>query len=154
MAHKKDVYLICSVRWCTPEIRAKMDAYVKGLEDKGITVHYPPRDVMQNTPQHEIDGTEVCEEHIDVMLHAKEIHIWYVMDPKVKTEGTFFDFGMAYMMHRVLKHMGRRLVFKLANPHELPAVVNPDTYLKVLIDLEIQTYKGSFADTVGGKHAV
>lgn len=146
MAHDKDVYLVCSVRWCSPEIRTKMDAYVKSLEDRGITVHYPPRDVMQSTPAAQVDGTEVCEEHIKVMLSCSEIHIWYIMQNEVKSEGIFFDFGMAYMMHRILKHMGRRLVFKLANPEELPPTVGINTYLKVLMDLEKQTYKGSFAE--------
>jgi hypothetical protein len=90
----QNIYLICPVRRCTPEVRAVMDAYVAGLEARGHKVHYPPRDVDQSNDD---GGVRICQEHLHAMLACDAVHVWW--DPA--STGSHFDLGMAYAMHAI-----------------------------------------------------
>jgi hypothetical protein len=127
----KKVYLVCPVRRCPPEITAEMDEYVAELERNGYKVHYPPRDADQTQ-----DGVEICLAHWSAMVAAEEIHLWWV--PGIST-GTYFDFGMAYMLYHLDAEAGSRAIkFVIANPHQAPDH-NQHSYYYVLNELEKAT---------------
>jgi len=119
------VYLICPVRHCSDEVRAKIDAYVQSLENKGYIVHYPPRDVKQTeTTEHAI-----CEAHARAMLVSDEVHAWW--DPT--SLGSHFDFGMAYMLF----HMwGKKFV--LANNPPITKTRSYGNYFRKLAEAEYE----------------
>lgn len=86
-----DVYLICPVRHASDEDRRFADRYVESLEQKGISVHYPPRDVDQSDDG---IGFALNAEHRDAMFACREVHV--IWDPD--SSGSRFDLGMAMML--------------------------------------------------------
>ena len=87
----KDVYLICPVRNATDEECRFADQYVEDLENRGISVHYPPRDVDQTDDG---VGLTLNSTHREAMLVCKEVHV--IWDPN--STGSHFDLGMAFML--------------------------------------------------------
>lgn len=118
--NKKIVYFVCPVRNCPDGVKEKLDAYVAKLEKKGYEVHYPHRNVNQ-----EADGIHICDVHCIAMMRADEVHLWWI--PGVST-GSYFDFGMAYM----LKRFKPLLKFVIANPEEAPEHNNKSYYAVLL----------------------
>jgi len=108
----KQVYLICPVRNCPPEVGAKIKAYVTKIESEGKIVHYPPRDVDQAQ-----GGLEICSQHRSAMVMCHEIHVWW----DNKSTGSHFDLGMAFMLSQ---YKGTHLEFVLANPEDVPATIS------------------------------
>ena len=88
----KDVYLICPVRDAEQETLEKMNHYVDDLESKGISVHYPPRDVDQTEDG---VGLAISTAHREAMLKCKEIHVFW----DNQSYGSHFDLGMAFMLN-------------------------------------------------------
>lgn len=88
----KDVYLICPVRNVTQGTFEKMNRYVDDLESKGISVHYPPRDVDQTEDG---VGLAISTAHREAMLECKEIHVFW----DNQSYGSHFDLGMAFMLN-------------------------------------------------------
>jgi len=86
-----NVYLICPVRNRSEEDRRFADRYVTELEQRGITVHYPPRDVDQTDDG---VGLKISRAHREAMLKCDEVHV--IWDEESK--GSHFDFGMAFML--------------------------------------------------------
>lgn len=115
-----NVYLVCPVRKCPPEIKAELDAYVAKLEAEGHHVHYPHRDVDQKA-----SGVEICRHHADAMMDADEVHVWWVPDD-IST-GSYWDAGMAYMLQEF-----SNIPIRLANP--IPAAIDPKSYYAVLLE--------------------
>lgn len=106
---KKIIYLICPVRNCSPEVKARMDYYVKYLEDiQGHKVHYPPRDLDQTDK----NGIDILTTHCSAMMGVDEVHIWWDKD----SSGSKFDLGMALMCRSAWR---ADLRFVLANPDEV-----------------------------------
>ena len=89
----KMIFLICSVRGATKEEAAIAGAYVKDLEDKGNKVHWPPRD----TDQKDNRGLRICNDNCEAMMRADEIHILW----NPASQGSLFDFGMAFILRRL-----------------------------------------------------
>ncbi|MBU1702642.1 MAG: hypothetical protein KJ970_00130 [Candidatus Eisenbacteria bacterium] len=87
----KDIYLICPVRNVTEEQRRFADLYVEALEKRGVSVHYPPRDVDQTDDG---VGLTLNSTHRQAMFACKEVHV--IWDPS--SRGSTFDFGMAFML--------------------------------------------------------
>ncbi len=85
------VYLICPVRNRSEEDRRAADRYVADLEQHGITVHYPPRDVDQTDDG---VGLKINHAHRAAMLQCDEVHVIWDNESK----GSHFDFGMAFML--------------------------------------------------------
>jgi hypothetical protein len=85
---KKRTYIICPVRFVSPEESEALKNYVDSLGED-YEVHYPPRDVDQTQ-----DGTAICEQHRDFMLTADEIHVFW----NGVSTGSHFDLGMAYAL--------------------------------------------------------
>ena len=93
----KRIYLICPVRNSSETARRFADEYVAGLEARGNSVHYPPRDVDQTDDG---VGLAISEAHRTAMLSCDEVHVLW--DPA--SVGSHFDFGMAFML-RALRPM-------------------------------------------------
>ena len=106
-----DIYLICPVRDCLPEVKIQMDKYVIGLEAEGKKVHYPPRDVDQSLGEYDI-----CSKHRLSMKDCKEVHIWWDRS----STGSHFDLGMAFM----LLIFNPYLKIVLANPIDVPETIS------------------------------
>ena len=115
------IYLVCPVRKCPPEIKEKLEAYVAKLEADGHVVHYPHRDVPQDAP-----GPVICSLHRSAMVRSDAIHVWW--EQGIST-GTYFDFGMAYMLMTIRPD----LKFVIVNP--MKDVPVEKSYYGVLADL-------------------
>ena len=135
----KDAYLACPVRGCSPEMRAKLDAYVAAYEATGRTMHYPHRDVDQNA-----SGIVICEEHRRAMFRCKEFHLFWTQEfvpgmPASSNEvsrvstGSFVDLGMAYAIRYV-----QPLAFYIANWDDALPQMHADSYLALVAQLEAQ----------------
>ena len=92
----KDVYLLCPVRNADKETQKKMDEYVSGLEARGISVHYPPRDVDQTEDG---IGLAISTAHRGAMEACKEVHVFW----DSQSYGSHFDLGMAFMLNKIKK---------------------------------------------------
>ena len=104
MATKK-IYLICPVRRCGKREKKLLYEYVHKCEAAGDKVFYADRDVEQNDPT----GLNIITKERQAILDADEIRVWWKADKKGKSrsEGSVFDFGMAWMA-------GKKIV--IANP--------------------------------------
>jgi nucleoside 2-deoxyribosyltransferase len=85
-----NVYIICPVRNCSPERTAAIRAHAERLRKSGYTVHFPTDDVNQDDPT----GAAICRAHLDAMLAADFVHVFW----DVNSKGSHFDLGMAYAM--------------------------------------------------------
>ena len=85
------------------------DDYVAKLEARGLSVHYPPRDVDQTDDG---CGLEILSKHRDVMINCKEVHV--IWDENSK--GSHFDLGMAFILS-CLKGTRIKYAFR---PKQLP----------------------------------
>lgn len=86
-----NIYLICPVRNCSPEVARFADDYVHRLESRGATVHYPPRDVDQTDDG---VGLAISQAHREAMRNCDEVHVLW----DSASAGSHFDFGMAFML--------------------------------------------------------
>lgn len=107
------IYIICSVRNCTPQQKRDADAYVASLEKLGHNVHYPPRDVDQNDPT----GINICKAHSEYMAQCDEVHLMW----NTESNGSHFDLGMAWAYKKPIK-----LIVAYQND------INNKSYLKVI----------------------
>lgn len=64
------MYLICPVRNCSPQQRQFAAEYVEELEQQGIKVHYPPRDVDQTDDG---IGLRINEANRQALLECDEV---------------------------------------------------------------------------------
>lgn len=69
--------------------------YVKNLEAHGHKVHWPPRD----TDQKDDSGLRICNDNCEAMMKADEIHILW----NPASQGSLFDFGMAFILRKLQK---------------------------------------------------
>jgi hypothetical protein len=92
---KPDIYLIHPVRNITENERKFFNNYVKGLEKKGLNVHYPIRDVDQDDPT----GMRICCEHREAAKEVEEAHIY--LNPT--STGSVFDLGMVCYLDKPIK---------------------------------------------------
>ena len=90
----KCVYIICSVRESTDEVRKKLEDYAKSLEKKGYVVHLPHRDTDQ-----ENTSIGICNQNVQMICWADEIHIFF--DPN--STGSYFDMGAAFAFGKTIK---------------------------------------------------
>jgi hypothetical protein len=101
MAGKK-VYLVCPVRKLTPETKTRLDDYVKLLEDHGVKVHYPPRDVNQD----DSTGLRIMRAHREAMERSDEVHVFW----SPNSEGSVCDLGMALMAEKPIRLVNKEFV--------------------------------------------
>lgn len=94
-----NIYVICPVRNCPPDVGMKLDEHVRGLEECAcgdFSVYYPPRD----TPQADDGiGLAIVQHQLAAMKACDEVHIWY--DPASK--GSHVDLGMALALGKQLR---------------------------------------------------
>jgi hypothetical protein len=86
------IYLICPVRNRSEADRRFADEYVRDLEARGATVHYPPRDVDQTDDG---IGLAISSAHREAMTYCDEVHVIW----DAASVGSHFDFGMAFMLN-------------------------------------------------------
>jgi len=80
------VFVICPVRSGNRYI--EVEEYVKYLEARGHTVHWPPRDTGQDDPT----GYRICSDNHSAILLADEVHVAW----DGESQGCLFDLGMAF----------------------------------------------------------
>ncbi len=105
----KKVYLICPVRNADVTEKKQLDDYVDNLEAKGISVHYPPRDVDQTDDG---IGYGISDAHRKAMIECDEIHVFW----NGKSIGSHFDLGMAFMLQKF-----KKIKFVIVNDYESTA---------------------------------
>jgi hypothetical protein len=86
------IYLICSVRNADEISKNRSEDYVKKLESRGHSVHYPPRDVSQD----DASGAAICASHFFAMQCSDEVHVIW----DVESKGSHFDLGMAFALKK------------------------------------------------------
>lgn len=86
------IFLICPVREVTDEEKVATEKYVIDLETAGNKVHWPPRNTDQDDPV----GLRICQDNRQAIEDADEVHIWW----NDKSQGSFFDFGMAFALKK------------------------------------------------------
>lgn len=86
-----DVFLICSVRNASDELKSEMADYVKSLEDEGTSVYYPVRDTDQT-----MRGIDICRKSATEISKAKEVHVFYLSE----SQGTHFDMGISFVLNK------------------------------------------------------
>ena len=87
MSKKKKIYVVCSCRLMTDDIKDIQENVVSLLEEKGHEVYYPARDTDQKSTDIEIN-----KRHRKVIKKCDEVHV--VWNPK--SMGSHFDIGLAY----------------------------------------------------------
>jgi hypothetical protein len=98
----KNVFLICPVRNCPPEIAEKIERYVRSLAEAGNSVYWPYRDTNQN----DSIGARICADNRRALARAHEVHLWYFKG----SQGSLFDLGMLFGLNKKLV---------VANPEEI-----------------------------------
>lgn len=86
------IFLICPVRGVTDEEKVATEKYVLDLETAGNKVHWPPRNTDQDDPV----GLRICQDNRQAIEDADEVHIWW----NDKSQGSLFDFGIAFALKR------------------------------------------------------
>ncbi|MDP2668597.1 MAG: hypothetical protein Q8P07_02070 [bacterium] len=123
------IYLICPVRKCGKREKKAIEKYVSGLEAAGDKVFWADRDVEQNDDT----GIGIITAERQAIKEADEIHVWWKHKPNgaSKSEGSVFDFGMAWMA--MLLMPGKKI--RIANPEMVKAPAHK-SYTTVLIVLD------------------
>lgn len=99
----------------------RIKSYVENLRKEGHTVHWPKYDTDQNDDI----GTRICRDNGRAIIESDEIHIWWTG----KSQGSIFDFGMAFMAQLLLDKK-----IRLANPSDIMPKPSKD-FNNVLLDL-------------------
>lgn len=110
------IFLISPVRNMTPEVQARVDAYVAGLEADGHVVHYPIRDTDQDDSS---GGLRICQDNIRGIRNADAVHVWW----DGESEGGKFDLGAAMALDKPIK---------LANADEVQLPDLPKSFTHVV----------------------
>ena len=90
----KCIYIICSVRGATDEVRKKLEDYTEKLEEQGYAVHLPHRNTNQGGR-----SITICDDNVEAMKWADEIHIFFDKN----STGSFFDMGAAFALGKPIK---------------------------------------------------
>ena len=90
----KKIYIICSVRGATEEVRKKLEDYAESLEDQGHVVHLPHRDTDQDNT-----SIGICDQNTQMIEWADEVHIFY----DSTSTGSHFDMGAAFALDKPIK---------------------------------------------------
>jgi nucleoside 2-deoxyribosyltransferase len=88
------VFIICSVRQATDEIRQYLEDYTEFLEGFGMEVHLPHRDTDQTA-----SVLEICTQNRTAIKAADEVHIIFNPD----SFGSHFDLGMAFALGKKIR---------------------------------------------------
>jgi nucleoside 2-deoxyribosyltransferase len=88
----KRAYLICPVRGHDMSETAHL---VRGLEEEGWEIHWPPRD----TDQVDETGYRICKDNREAIRQADVVFV--VWDGK--SRGSLFDMGMAFAMDKPVR---------------------------------------------------
>lgn len=91
----KKIYLLSPVRNATDAEKKFIDNYVHKLESRGHKVHYPGR---RDTNQDDVIGLKICTSNRIAIKNSTEIHAYW----NGKSQGSFFDIGMAFMAEKPL----------------------------------------------------
>lgn len=122
------IYLICPVRKCGKKEKKLILKYVQERESAGDTVFYADRDVNQSDDT----GIGIITAERQAIKEADEIHVWWKHKPNgaSKSEGSVFDFGMAWMAMDFMP--GKKL--RIANP-EMVKAPQHKSYTTALVTL-------------------
>jgi hypothetical protein len=105
---KKKIFLICPVREVTDTEKEAIAQYVAFLKKAGHSVYWPLTDTNQDDPV----GLHICQDNRSAIIAADEIHIWW----NGKSQGSIFDFGMAFGLNKKIVLVNRDQV--PATPHK------------------------------------
>lgn len=92
---KKSIFVICSVRDADDKYRAKLENYVRNIEeDTQFCVHLPHRDTNQ-----EATSIEICKQNYNAIKDAYAVSVFY----NSKSQGTHFDLGVAFALGKEIR---------------------------------------------------
>lgn len=94
---KKDrmkIFIICSVRDASADLRDRLEKYTADLEADGHSVHLPHRNTDQTA-----DSISICRQNMRAIELADEVHIFY--DPA--SFGSHFDMGVSFAKGKPIK---------------------------------------------------
>lgn len=111
MDFKYDEFLICTVREADENDLNFLKNYVAETEATGKKVYYPARDTNQVD---ETGGYQICCDNNLAMRQSRKVSVYWT----TKSQGTKFDLGMAFNLHRT---ENRRI--KLANRSDVEKMV-------------------------------
>jgi len=92
-----NIYIICSVRDASNELREDLESYTAKLERAGHNVHLPHRDTKQGGR-----GIEICKQNVAAIENADEVHVFYCP----KSQGSHFDLGAAFALRKSVVIVG------------------------------------------------
>lgn len=93
MEHQYDEFLICTVREADDADKKFLEEYVKSQEAQGRRVYYPARNTNQID---ESGGYRICSDNNKAIKDSREISVYWTD----KSQGTKFDLGMAFELHK------------------------------------------------------
>ena len=87
------VFVICTVRNASEEVKKKLEIYADGLESAGRKVYLPHGDTNQND-----SSWNICTFNTNAIRDADEVHVFY----SGQSQGTHFDLGVAFALGKKL----------------------------------------------------
>lgn len=94
----KKAFLICPVRNATDEDRAEIDKILHAADTLNYEVYWPTRDTNQDDPV----GLDICQANRVAIERADEVWVYW----KDGSQGSIFDFGMAFAMGKPITLVG------------------------------------------------
>jgi hypothetical protein len=131
-----NIFIICPVRNASPEIRAKLEAYVKKLESEGHRVHYPPRDTNQDDEV----GLNICLQNLKAVAEADEVHVAW----DNQSQGVLFDLGIAFTLNKPIR------VIKSCFPRRIPSGKSFPRVIRALEKGALSSQKVSYVRELDG----
>ena len=106
-----DAFLICTVREADENDLRFIRDYISKIKSDGKRIYYPAEETNQVDSS---GGYRICSDNCDAIINSKEVHVYWTE----KSQGTKFDLGMAFLLHRT---SNRKI--KLANRSQVEKIV-------------------------------
>lgn len=106
-----DAFLICTVREADENDLKFINDYLLKLRSQGKKIYYPAEDTEQVDSS---GGYQICSDNCKAIMDSEETHVYWTD----KSQGTKFDLGMAFLLH---KNLGKKI--RLANRSQVEKMV-------------------------------
>ena len=110
-----DVYMLCPVRNATEEEKIFLKTYKEELEQRGLQVHYPAEDTVQ---EDETGGYRICMDHCGEILQSNSVHVFW----NGESRGSYVDLGTS-----MGEHNRRGMKISLMNRSTVERIVEEQT---------------------------
>ena len=113
------IFLICPTRGHDP---AETLSQVEKLEQRGNTVHWPPRD----TSQIDLTGLQICKDNLRAIQEAD--CIYFTWDGI--SQGCLFDLGMAFALGKPIIYLSMPMPTKDKSFQNMVRAYHKESYHK------------------------